>query len=86
MDAAAPLPAPTDQTPTWASASNLARNSRLDQLGRPLGWKGYDPCGQEYREGTDSGFGRWPGNGRSAQIAAIGGDLMGAVRFVFAAL
>jgi hypothetical protein len=37
MDAAAPLPAPIDQTPTWASASNLARNSGLDQLGLPLG-------------------------------------------------
>jgi hypothetical protein len=33
----APLPSLADQTPTWASASNLARNLGLDQLGRPLG-------------------------------------------------
>jgi hypothetical protein len=37
MDAAAPLPSLADQVPTWASASNLARNWGLDQVGRPLG-------------------------------------------------
>ena len=36
MDAAVPLPAPTDQTPTWASASNLARADRLAEVGMTL--------------------------------------------------
>jgi hypothetical protein len=37
MDAAVSLPSLADQTPTWASASNLALNLGLDQLRRPLG-------------------------------------------------
>src|ERR1700761_5762121 len=32
MDAKAPLPLLADQEPTWASASNLARTWRLNQL------------------------------------------------------
>jgi hypothetical protein len=32
MDASAPLPALTDQTPTWAAASSLARAWGLKQL------------------------------------------------------
>ena len=36
MDAAAPLPAPADQAPTWESASTLARSWGLKQLADPL--------------------------------------------------
>jgi hypothetical protein len=32
MDSAAPLPLPADQTPTWASASELMRSWGLNQL------------------------------------------------------
>jgi len=39
MDAAAPLPSPADQAPTWASASNIGRNWGLDQLADRLAEK-----------------------------------------------
>lgn len=39
MDASAPLPALADQTPTWASASELARNWGLKQLADRLAEK-----------------------------------------------
>ena len=37
MDAKAPVPSLTDQKPTWASASALARSWRLNQLADRLG-------------------------------------------------
>ena len=36
MDASAPLPSLADQTPTWASASSLARSWWLNQLAERL--------------------------------------------------
>ena len=39
MDAAAPLPSLADQSPTWASASGLARGWELKQLADRLAEK-----------------------------------------------
>ena len=39
MDASAPLPSLSDQTPTWATASNLARSWGLKQLADRLAEK-----------------------------------------------
>ena len=43
MDAKAPLPSLTDQEPTWASASNLARTWGLNQLAERLHEKTQPP-------------------------------------------
>jgi DNA polymerase I len=40
MNAKAPLPLLADKSPTWASASRLARSWGLNQLARPLEWDG----------------------------------------------
>jgi DNA polymerase-1 len=39
MDSSAPLPSLADQTPTWASASSLARSWGLNQLAHRLAQK-----------------------------------------------
>ncbi len=47
MDASAPLPSLADQTPTWASASSLARSWGLKQLADRLAEKARDWAGSE---------------------------------------
>ena len=70
MDAAAPLPALTDQEPTWASASALARGWGLNQLADRLAEKA-DRCGQECCGLWIPVSRRRGGNGRGAQMAVV---------------
>jgi hypothetical protein len=71
MDASAPLPSLADRSPTWVSASNLARSWGLNSW--PIVWMAWHDVVVEERRGPRPPVSAWRRHRDAGEDVAVGG-------------